>query len=110
MLEQESEPLAIFAMSDCSCNAYMHAKVMCMWPTTRSLRQVCFGCQRLHGKCKIGGKPVTVRGPCQVRKKCKITSKVTIEEDRDNAVWVPLPAPKLSVWWNCHWIRPLWAS
>ena len=57
--EQEPEPLAVFAMGDRSCNACMHAKFMCMWLTTGSLRQVCFRCQRMHGKCKIGRKPVT---------------------------------------------------
>ena len=96
MSEQEPEPLAIFTMGDRSCNTCMHAKVMCMWPTTGSLRQVCFGCQWTHGKCEIGGKPVTVWGPRQVgvHKKRKITSKVTIEEDGDDTAWVLLPAPK----------------
>ena len=72
----------------------MHAKVTCMWPTTGSLRQVCFGCQQSHGKCEIGGKPVTAWGLC---KKCKVVSKATIEGDEDDVVWVPLlPAPKVS--------------
>ena len=48
----------------------------------------------MHGKCEIGGKPVTVWGPRQVHKKHKITSKVTIEEDGDDTAWVLLPAPK----------------
>ena len=96
MLEQEPEPLAVFAMGDCSCDACMHTKVTCMWLTTGSLRQVCFGCQRMHRKCEIGGKPVMAWGPRQVgvHKKCKITSKATIEEDGDDAAWVPPPAPK----------------
>ena len=34
------------------------------------------------------------RGLCQVHKKCKITSKATIEEEGDDAAWVPPPAPK----------------
>ena len=88
------EPLADFAMGDCSCDACMHAKVTCMWPTTGSLRQVCFGCQRMHRKCEIGGKPVTAWGP---RKKRKVVSRVTIEGDEDDAVWVlPPPAPKVA--------------
>ena len=73
--------------------------VTCMWPTTGSLQQVCFGCQWTHRKCKIGGKPVTVWGLCQVgvRKKCKIMLKATIEEDRDDVAWVPPPpAPKVA--------------
>ena len=78
-------------MGDRSCDACVHAKVTCMWPTTRSLQQVCFGCQRLHGKCEIGGKPVTVWGP---RKKCKVVSKATIKGDEDDAVWVLPPTPK----------------
>ena len=65
-----------------------------MWPTTGSLRQVCFGCQRTHGKCEIGGEPVTAQGPC---KKCKVVSKVMIEGDEDDMAWVPPPpAPKVS--------------
>ena len=79
-------------MGDRSCDAFVHAKVTCMWPTTRSLQQVCFSCQRTHGKCKIGGKPVTVRGP---HKKRKVVSRVTIEGGEDDVEWVPLPpAPK----------------
>ena len=31
-----------------------------------------------------------------VHKKCKVVSKATIEEDGDNAAWVPLPAPKVT--------------
>ena len=97
MSEQEPEPLAIFAMGNRSCDACMHAKVMCMWPTTGSLWQVCFRCQHMHGKCEIGGTPVMARGPHQVRvhKKCKVISKATIEEDGDDMVWVLPPAPKV---------------
>ena len=81
-------------MGDCSCDACMHAKVTCMWPTTRSLQQVCFGCQQMHRKCKIGGKPVTVQG---LRKKRKVVLKATIEGDEDDAAWVLLlPAPKVA--------------
>ena len=81
-------------MGDHSCDACMHTKVMCMWPTTGSLWQVCFGCQQTHGKCEIGGKLVTVQGPC---KKRKVVSKATIEGDKDNAAWVlPPPAPKFA--------------
>ena len=80
-------------MGDRSCDACVHAKVTCMWPTTGSLRQVCFGCQRSHGKCEIGGKPVTAWGP---RKKRKVVSKATIEGDEDDAEWVPPPTPKIS--------------
>ena len=80
-------------MGDHSYDACMHAKVTCMWPTTGSLWQVCFGCQRSHGKCEIGGKPVTVRGP---RKKCKVVSKVTVEGDEDDAEWAPPPTPKVT--------------
>ena len=38
-----------------------------------------------------------VRGPHQVgmRKKCKVVSKVTIEEEGDDMMWVPPPAPKV---------------
>ena len=94
MSEQESDPLVDFAMGDCSCDACVHAKVTCMWPTTGSLRQVCFGCQRSHGKCEIGGKPVTARGP---HKKCRVVSRATIEGDEEDAEWVPpLPAPKVA--------------
>ena len=53
----------------------------------------------MHGKCEIGWKPVTAQGPRQVgvRKKRKIVSKATIEEDRDDATWVLLPpAPKVA--------------
>ena len=92
--EQDLEPLADFAMGDHSCDACVHAKVTCMWPTTGSLRQVCFGCQQSHGKCEIGGKPVTAQGLC---KKCKVVSKATIEGDEDDVVWVPPPpAPKVA--------------
>ena len=96
MSEQEPEPLAVFAMGDCSCNACVHAKVTCMWLTTGSLRQVCFGCQWTHGKCEIGRKPVMAWGPCQVGvcKKRKVTSKATIEEEGDDVAWVLQPAPK----------------
>ena len=80
-------------MGDRSCDACMHAKVTCMWPTTGSLRQVCFGCQRSHGKCEIGRKPVMARGPC---KKRKVVSKTTINRDEDDAEWVPLPTPKVT--------------
>ena len=81
-------------MGDRSCDACVHAKVTCMWPTTGSLRQVCFGCQRSHGKCEIGGKPVTARGP---HKKCRVVSRATIEGDEEDAEWVPpLPAPKVT--------------
>ena len=65
-----------------------------MWPTTGSLQQVCFGCQRSHGKCEIGGKPVTARGP---RKKRKIVSRATIEGDEGDVEWdPPSPAPKVA--------------
>ena len=87
------EPLGDFAMGDRSCDTCVHAKVTCMWPTTGSLQQVCFGCQRSHGKCEIGGKPVTVRGP---RKKCKVISKTTIDGDEDDVQWVPPPTPKVT--------------
>ena len=80
-------------MGDRSCDACVHAKVTCMWPTTGSLRQVCFGCQRSHRKCEIGGKPVTARGP---RKKRKVISKTTIDGDEDDAEWVPPPTPKVT--------------
>ena len=81
-------------MGDHLCDTCVHAKVTCMWPTTGSLRQVCFGCQRTHGKCEIGGKPVMVWG---LRKKRKVVSRATIEGDKDNAEWVPPPpAPKAS--------------
>ena len=81
-------------MGDRSCDACVHAKVTCMWPTTRSLWQVCFGCQRMHGKCEIGGKPVTARG---LRKKRKVISRATIKGDKEDAEWVPpLPAPKVT--------------
>ena len=42
-----------FATGDQLCDSCMHTQVMCMWPTTGSLWQVCFGCQQLHGKCEI---------------------------------------------------------
>ena len=87
------EPLADFAMGNRSCDACMHTKVTCMWPTTGSLWQVCFGCQRMHGKCEIGGKPVTARGP---HKKRKVVSKTTIDGDEDEAEWVPPPTPKVT--------------
>ena len=80
-------------MGDRSCDACMHTKVTCMWPTTGSLWQVCFGCQRSHGKCEIGGKPVMARGPC---KKCKVVLKTTIDGDEDDAEWVPPPTPKVT--------------
>ena len=81
-------------MDDRSCDACVHAKVTCMWPTTRSLQQVCFGCQRTHGKCEIGGKLVMVRG---LRKKRKVVSRVTIEGDEEDVEWVPpSPAPKVA--------------
>ena len=80
-------------MGDRSCDACVHAKVTCMWPTTGSLRQVCFGCQRSHGKCKIGRKPVMARG---LRKKRKVVSKATIEGDEDDTEWVPPPTPKIT--------------
>ena len=81
-------------MGDRSCDACVHAKVTCMWPTTGSLWQVCFGCQCSHGKCEIGGKLVTARGP---RKKRKVVSRVTIEGDEEDAEWVlPSPAPKVT--------------
>ena len=79
----------------------MHVQVTCMWPTTRSLRQVCFGCQQMHGNCEISGTSVTARGLHQVgvHKKCKVGSKVmskpTIEELGDDAMWVPPPTPKV---------------
>ena len=79
-------------MGDHSCDACVHTKVRCMWPTTGSLQQVYFGCQRMHRKCEIGRKLVTAQGP---RKKCKVVSRATIEGDEDNAEWVlPPPAPK----------------
>ena len=79
-------------MGNRSCDACVHAKVTCMWPTTGSLQQVCFGCQCTHGKCKIGGKLVTAQGR---RKKRKVVLRATIEGDEDNTEWVPLPpAPK----------------
>ena len=80
-------------MGDRSCDACVHVKVTCMWPTTGSLRQVCFGCQRSHGKCEIGGKPVMAQGP---RKKRKVVSKTTIDRDKDDAEWVPPPTPKVT--------------
>ena len=80
-------------MGDRSCDACVHAKVTCMWPTTGSLWQVCFGCQCSHGKCEIGGKPVTARGP---RKKRKVISKATIEGDEDDAEWALPPTPKVT--------------
>ena len=80
-------------MGDRSCDACVHAKVTCMWPTTGSLQQVCFGCQHTHGKCKIGGKPVTARGP---RKKRKVVLRATIDGDEDDAEWVPPPTPKVT--------------
>ena len=92
--EQESDPLADFVMGNRSCDACVHAKVTCMWPTNGSLRQVCFGCQRLHGKCEIGGKPVTTWGP---RKKRKVVSRATFEGDEEDAECVlPSPAPKVT--------------
>ena len=60
---------------------------------TGSLRQVCFGCQRTHGKCEIGGKPVMVQGP---RKKRKVISRATVEGDEDDAEWVVQPTPKVT--------------
>ena len=80
-------------MGDRSCDACVHAKVTCMWPTTGSLRQVCFGCQHSHGKCEIGGKLVTAWGP---RKKRKVVSKTTIDRDEDDAEWVLPPTPKVT--------------
>ena len=81
-------------MGDRSCDACVHAKVTCMWPTTGSLRQVCFGCQHMHGKCEIGGKPVTAWGP---HKKRKVVLRATIEGDEEDAEWVPpSPAPKVT--------------
>ena len=64
-----------------------------MWPTTGSLRQVCFGCQRSHGKCEISGKLVMAR---RLRKKRKVMSKAMIEGDEDDAEWAPLPTPKVT--------------
>ena len=51
----------------------------------------------MHGKCEIGGTPVTAWGPHQVgaRKKHKVISKATIEEPGDDVTWVPPPAPKV---------------
>ena len=81
-------------MGDRSCDACVHTKVTCMWPTTGTLWQVCFSCQRSHGKCEIGGKPVTAQGLC---KKRKVVSRATIEGDKEDAEWVPpLPAPKVT--------------
>ena len=95
-------------MGDRSCDACVHTKVLCMWPTTGSLRQVCFGCQHMHRKCKIGGKLVTAWGP---RKKRKVVSRATIEGDKDDMEWdeddmewdeddmewvPPSPAPKVA--------------
>ena len=80
-------------MGDRSCDACVHAKVTCMWPTTGSLWQVCFGCQQSHGKCEIGGKPVMARGLC---KKRKVVSKATIKGDEDDAAWVPPPTPNVT--------------
>ena len=80
-------------MGDRSCDTCVHAKVTCMWPTTGSLRQVCFGCQRTHGKCEIGRKLVTARGP---RKKRKVVSRATVEGDEDDAEWVLPPTPKVT--------------
>ena len=80
-------------MGDRSCDACVHTKVTCMWPTTGSLRQVCFRCQRSHGKCEIGGKPVTARGP---RKKRKVVSRATVEGDEDDMEWAPPPTPKVT--------------
>ena len=76
------------------CNACVHTKVMCMWPTTGSLWQVCFGCQRTHRKCEISGKLVTAQG---LRKKRKVVSRATIEGDEEDTEWVPpSPAPKFA--------------
>ena len=80
-------------MGDHSCDACVHAKVTCMWPTTGSLWQVCFGCQRSHGKCEIGWKPVTVRGPC---KKRKVVLRATVEGDKDDVEWALPPTPKVT--------------
>ena len=80
-------------MGDRSCDACVHAKVTCMWPTTGSLRQVCFGCQRSHGKCEIGRKLVMAQGP---HKKRKVASKATIEGDEDDAEWALPPTPKVT--------------
>ena len=81
-------------MGDRSCDTCVHAKVTCMWPTTGSLRQVCFGCQWTHGKCEIGRKPVTAQGQ---HKKHKVISRATIEGDEDDVAWVPpAPAPKVA--------------
>ena len=83
-----------FAMGDRSCNACVHAKVTCMWSTTGSLQQVCFGCQCTHRKCEIGGKPVTAWGP---HKKRKVVSRAIIEGDEEDTEWVPpSPAPKVT--------------
>ena len=47
----------------------------------------------MHGKCEIGGKPVTARGPC---KKRKVVSRATVEGDEDDVEWVPPPTPKVT--------------
>ena len=101
MLEQELDAPVEFTTDDRSCDSCVHMQVMCMWPTTRSLRQVCFRCQRMHGKCKIGGTSMTAWGPCQVgvHKKHKVMSKVVskaiIEELGDDMTCVLPPAPKV---------------
>ena len=85
-----------FVTGDQLCDSCMHAQVTCMWPTTGSLQQGCFGCQRSHGKCEISGTSVMAWALCQfgVHKKCEVVSKVTIKEG-DDAMWVLPPAPKV---------------
>ena len=47
----------------------------------------------MHGKCEIGRKPVTARGP---HKKRKVISRATVEGDEDDAEWVLPPTPKVT--------------
>ena len=50
----------------------------------------------MHGKCEIGGNSMMAQGPCHVgvHKRCKVMSRLTIEESGDDTTWVPPPAPK----------------
>ena len=58
---------------------------------------MCFGCQQMHRKCEIGRASVMAWGLHQVGvcKKCKVVSKVTIEESGDNMMWVLPLTPKV---------------
>ena len=79
-----------------------------MWPTTGSLRQVCFRCQWTHGKCEIGRKLVMARGLC---KKHKVVLKAMIEGDKDDVAWVPPPpAPKFARMAELPFTKALWVS